>query len=69
MQSFVFKKENWQWIWLAIDRDTREIIGVYVGRRDRSGTQALWNSQPPVYRQCVVSYTDFQEAYNKVLSG
>ncbi len=67
MQSFVFKKENKQWIWLAIDRDTREIIGVYVGRRDRSGALALWNSLPPVYRQCAVSYTDFWEAYNKVL--
>jgi len=54
MWSFVGNKGNKQWIWLAIDRETHEIIGVYVGTRSREGAQALWSSLPPVYRQCAV---------------
>jgi IS1 family transposase/transposase-like protein len=67
MWSFVGNKKNKQWIWLAIDRDTREIIGVYVGDRSRDGAQSLWNSLPPVYRQCAVCYTDFWAAYETII--
>lgn len=61
--SFVGNKVNKQWIWLAIDRDTREVIGVYIGNRSAESAKALWNSLPAVYRQCAVSYTDFWDAY------
>jgi len=63
MWSFYAKKNNKEWIWLAKDIDTREIVGVYVGSRDREGAQGLWDSLPGVYRQCAVSYTDFWSAY------
>ena len=55
----------------GIDRDTREIVGVFVGDRSRQSAQGLWNSLPPVYlklyqtkvtseaRSCAVSYTVF----------
>jgi IS1 family transposase len=66
MWSFVLFKKNQFWIWFALDRDTREIVGVYVGNRDAQGAQALWNSLPPVYRQCAVCYTDFWSAYGKI---
>ena len=65
--SFVGNKGNKQWIWLAIDRATREIIGVHVGDRSRQGAMALWRSLPPVYRQCATCYTDFWDAYQTVL--
>jgi insertion element IS1 protein InsB len=65
--SFVANKGNKQWIWLAINRDTREIVGVHIGNRSRAGAQALWNSLPPVYRQCAVCYSDFWEAYETVI--
>ena len=61
--SFVGNKANKQWVWLAIDRDTREIIGIYVGDRSAESAKALCDSLPPVYRQCAVSYTDFWDAY------
>jgi len=67
MWSFVGTKNNKQWIWLAIDSDSREIVGVHVGSRDRAGAKALWESLPPVYRQCAVCYTDFWSAYEQVL--
>ncbi len=66
MWSFVANKGNKQWIWLALDVNTREIVGVYVGDRSREGAQGLWDSLPGVYRQCAVSYTDFWSAYNEV---
>ncbi len=65
--SFVGNKGNKQWIWLAIDESTREIVGVFVGRRSRVGARGLWQSLPPVYRQCAVAYTDFWEAYEQVI--
>ena len=67
MWSFVGHKGNKQWIWLAIDVNTKEIVGVYVGSRDRKGAKGLWNSLPPEYRQCAVCYTDFWDAYKEVI--
>jgi len=64
--SFVEKKSNKQWIWLALDVDSREIVGVFVGNRDYIGAKGLWDSLPPVYRQCAVAYTDFWSAYDKI---
>jgi len=66
MWSFVGNKGNKQWIWLAIDVFTKEIVGVYIGQRDKDGAQGLGNSMPAVYRQCAVTYTDFWSAYGIV---
>ena len=33
--SFVGNKQNKQWVWLAFDRDSKEIVGVYIGDRSR----------------------------------
>ncbi len=67
MWSFVGCKQNQQWIWLAIDADTREIVGVFIGERSRQAAKQLWQSLPAVYRQCAVCYTDFWSAYEQVL--
>lgn len=61
--SFVQDKDHQQWVWLAIDRATREIVGCYVGDRSGKSAGALWNSLPAVYRQCAVCYTDFWSSY------
>ena len=67
MWSFVDNKGNKQWLWLALDKETREIVGVYIGKRDREAAKQLWSSLPAVYRQCAVVYTDFWEAYEQVI--
>lgn len=64
--SFVEDKSNKQWIWLALDVSTREIVGVYIGDRSEEGAKGLWDSIPAVYRQCAVCYTDFWSAYHKI---
>ena len=67
MWSFVGSKHNKQWIWLAIDADSREIVGVYVGDRTRQSAKQLWQCLPGIYRQCAICYTDFWQAYEQVL--
>ena len=63
MWSFVGYKGNKQWIWLALDVETREIVGVHIGDRSEQGARKLWDSLPSVFRQCAVAYTDFWRAY------
>ena len=65
--SFVEHKGNKQWVWLAMDAETREIIGCHIGDRSRESAIALWQSIPAVYRQCAKVYTDFWEAYVTVI--
>jgi len=52
---------------LRLKRDSKEISGVYIGRRDNVGAKGLWQSLPPVYRQCAVCYTNLWAAYNEIL--
>jgi IS1 family transposase len=52
---------------LALDANTREIVGVHVGARDEAAARKLWESLPPLYRQCAIIYTDFWTAYGAVL--
>jgi insertion element IS1 protein InsB len=60
-------KGNKQWVWLALDADTREIVGGYIGARNQAAARKLWDSLPPVDRQGAMAYTDFWAAYGAVL--
>ncbi|XHX81185.1 MAG: IS1 family transposase [Stenomitos frigidus ULC029] len=61
--SFVDHKGNEQWVWLALDVETREIVGCHIGDRSGASAIALWQSLPAVYRQCAVCYSDFWVSY------
>jgi IS1 family transposase/transposase-like protein len=65
--SFVDHKGNKQWVWVAMDADTREVIGCHMGDRSGESAKALWPSLPAVYRQCAKIYTDGWEAYETVI--
>lgn len=65
--SFVDDKGNQQWVWLAMDVVTREIVGCYIGDRSGKSAQALWDSLLAVYRQCAVCYSDFWVSYPMAL--
>jgi IS1 family transposase len=47
---FVDSKKNEIYIWLSIDRDTREIVGCFVGNRTRQSARQLWASSPDIYQ-------------------
>jgi IS1 family transposase len=38
--SLVNDKGHKQWVWVAIDADTREIIGCHIGDRSRASAMA-----------------------------
>jgi insertion element IS1 protein InsB len=65
--SFVNSKKNDVYVWLAIDRNSRKIVGCFVGDRTRKSARQLWASLPIVYQKCAVTYTDFWQAYNTVI--
>ncbi len=67
MASFVQKKSNKQWIWLAMDAKSRQIIGYYVGDRSRKSARKLWANIPKVYRQQATFYTDHYVVYKGVI--
>ena len=67
--SFVTSKGHEQWVWLALDAETREIVDAYIGDRSGESAQSLWCSLPPVYRQCAVIYTDRLSSYPVALPG
>ena len=67
MHSFVQKKANEQWLWLAMDRPTRQIIAFHVGDRSRESAYELWAKIPGVYREQATFYTDQYDAYTGVI--
>jgi insertion element IS1 protein InsB len=67
MWSFVGRKANKQWIWMALETQTKQVIAFYVGDRSRRSARKLWQRIPPVYREYAIFYTDAWEAYNEVI--
>jgi insertion element IS1 protein InsB len=65
--SFVGKKANRQWVWIAMNADTRHIIAFHVGGRSRQSAEALWGKIPTGYQEQVMFYTDCYEAYTGVI--
>ena len=67
MWSFVGRKANKQWVWIAIDVESRQVIAFYVGDRSRKSARKLWQRLPLVYRQQASFDTDDWEAYKGVI--
>ncbi len=64
--SFVLKKANHSWIWIALCRKTRQVVAYAVGDRSKQTCLRLWENIPPAYRQghC---FTDFWVIYAAVI--
>ena len=67
MASFVQKKANKQWIWLAMDVKTRQIIAFHVGDRSRKSAKKLWAKIPKAYREQATFHTDQYVVYEGVI--
>ena len=67
LQSFVGKKENKQWLWLAIDSHTRQALAFHVGDRSQKSARKLWNKLPAAYRQSATFWTDGYVSYQGVI--
>jgi insertion element IS1 protein InsB len=65
--SFVQRKANRQWIWIAMDATTRQVIAFHVGDRSRNSAKELWAKIPLIYREQGTFYTDQYDAYQGVI--
>ena len=65
--SFVEKKANKQWLWIAMDAKTRQVIAFPMGDRSRESGERLWAKIPAVYQQQATFYTDLYEVYKGVI--
>jgi len=66
MWSYVNSTEHKVWVWLAFDRNTKQIVGLAFGDRSRDTAMKLWNSLPESYRSCAICYTDFWQSIKKL---
>jgi len=67
MWSFVQKKANKQWIWIAMDATTRQIIAFHVGDRSHESGKALWANIPVRHRAQATFHTDQYAVYKGVI--
>jgi insertion element IS1 protein InsB len=58
MASFVQKKANKQWLWIAMDAKTRQVIAFHMGDRSRRSAKQLSAKIPEAYRQHATFYTN-----------
>jgi insertion element IS1 protein InsB len=65
--SFVGKKANRQWVWIAMDATTHQVLAFHVGDRSGQSAEALWEKIPAVYQKHAVFYTDHYAAYTSVI--
>ncbi len=66
MWSFVYRRSNKRWIWVALCRRTRQVVAYAIGNRGEQSCRLLWERIPESYRRGVL-YSDFWESYQKVL--
>jgi insertion element IS1 protein InsB len=65
--SFVGKRANKPWIWMAMDAKTRQVMAFHVGDRSRESAHELWAKIPVAYREQARFHTDQYEAYTGVI--
>jgi IS1 family transposase/transposase-like protein len=65
--SFVLKKANQRWLWVALCRRTRQIVAYFIGDRSQASCLQLWRRIPLAYTRCH-SFSDFWDAYQRVFA-
>ena len=65
MWSYVGKKENPKWLWLAINRRNRHIVVYHLGDRKDIDCFHFYKKLPEAYKS-LISYSDKWESYKKV---
>jgi insertion element IS1 protein InsB len=67
MWSFVQNKVNKQWLWIAMDAPTRQVMAFHVGDRSRDSAEELWAKIPWIFRERAMFHTDQYDAYPGVI--
>jgi IS1 family transposase len=66
--SFVKRRANKRWLWLVLERRTRQIVtrqivALHVGDRSQASAVALWAKVPPSIKARALVLTDCWDAY------
>jgi len=64
--SFVDNKANKRWVWIALARDTRQVVAYVIGDRGERTCRRLWERIPGSYKGGYC-YSDLWEAYRAVI--
>jgi IS1 family transposase len=64
--SFVRRKSEKVWVWLALCRQTRQVVAFVTGDRSRASCERLWREIPERYKEATC-YSDLWEAYQGVI--
>ena len=64
--SLVRSKAEPAWVWVALDRDTRQVVAYCLGDRSEESCRFLWAQVPAPWREATC-YSDFWAAYRAVL--
>ncbi len=62
--SFVGSKANPRWLWIALCRQTRQVVAYFIGDRSADSARALRQRIPPDYRRRATR-SDFWLAYDE----
>lgn len=64
--SFVKKKSNKRWVWLALCKQTLQVVASVVGGRGIETCKHLWANVPECYKQGMI-FSDFWDSYQAVI--
>jgi insertion element IS1 protein InsB len=65
--SFVYRRDNTKYIWIAMHTQTRQIIAFHVGDRSRASARELWAKIPEWLQNICYFHTDNWESYKTVI--
>ena len=65
MHSFVGRKRQKRWLWIALCRRTRQVVAFTIGDRSEKSCRRLFRRIPEGYRTAA-TYSDFWAAYERV---
>ena len=66
LQSFVFRSKDKVLVWIAMNRETREIVASACGDRTENTCRILWDRVPYAYKKAIV-FSDYWSAYRAVI--
>ena len=66
LRSFFFRSKDKVWVWIAMNRETREIVASSRGDRTENTCRILWDRVPSAYKEAIV-FSDYWSAYRAVI--
>lgn len=65
--SFVYRRDNVKYVWIALHTQTRQVIAFHVGNRSRASARELWAKIPGWIKDICYFHTDDWESYKTVI--